>query len=430
MPNVNHMSSSGGGGSGGNGQHSIDLQSALSNLEEMKQHGRIPSRERRHASPSGLLNPRGMHHHLPQQQMHHNHPHAHQHQPRSITQSSDHHRRTSPASPYSTPYLSPPDTWRRTNSDSALHQSSLMAERAEGSASSFLPHSHVTRRSPVQLGSSSLTNISHAGNNGSVAQSTSGSWDVDRSSRLEYEAHGVSLSSSVGAQGGMMLETVMMSSGLRPKSCDVPGITIYPSPTEENHENAPSHHIHIPISANTGSLPDLTSFHFPAPLSTPIDADEQSVGPASTNSHSPASVNNNNTHSSSSQFAFHPSSNNPNHPHGNGGERGGGGSGNNSNHGSCVNVNVAPSSPYSTQRNPPSPYSVNSNPNSPFSPQSPLSALGYSPPGDASHLTHDNIMQMKEAANCYRQQQVCYSCSSVRGSNETPRITVEVRRRV
>ena len=349
-------------------------------------HGRIPSREGRHVSPSGLLNPRG--HHTQQVQIH-------QHQPRSVTQSSDHHRRTSPASPYSTPYLSPPDTWRRTNSDSALHQSSLMAERAEGSASSFMPHvhgQHVSRRgNAAHHGSSSLTNISHTGN-GSVAQSTSGSWDVDRSSRLECDARGqegVSLSSSVG---GMVMLDTMMGSNLRPKSCDVPGITIYPSPTDENSTQNNSHH--IPISANTGSLPDLTSFHFPAPLSTPIDAEDHPdsvVGAASTTS--PASV----SHSSSSQFAFNANNGNnlPNH-------------------------SMSPGSPYTVQRAPPSPYSVNSNPNSPFSPQSPLSALGYSPPGDTSHLSHDNILQMKE------QQQVCYGSPSHR-SSETPRITVEVR---
>lgn len=385
----------------------------------MKQHhGRIPgsSRERR-LSPSGLLNPRVGHHH----QMHQ----VHQHQPRSITHSSDHHRRTSPASPYSTPYLSPPDTWRRTNSDSALHQSSLMADRTEGSASSFMPHvthgqHHVSRRSPVNLGSSSLTNISHTGN-GSVGQSTSGSWDVDRSDRLEY---GVVVGQHDGhPQAPDMLGTMMTNSSLRPKSCDVPGITIYPSPTEEggNGGNNSSSH-HIPISANTGSLPDLTSFHFPAPLSTPIDVDDQSssvMGAVST-----ASVN---THSSSSQFAFQSNNNN-----------------NNNNLPSCVGSSngksnpIPPGSPYTTQRAPPSPYSsINSNPNSPFSPQSPLSALGYSPPGDPSHLTHDNILQLKEAANSmslqqhlHHQQHVCYSpASPVRRSTETPRITVEVRKR-
>lgn len=39
--------------------------------------------------------------------------------------------------------------------------------------------------------------------------------------------------------------------------------SIYPS----SHDNS----IQIPIGNNTGSLPDLTSVHFPSPLHTPID---------------------------------------------------------------------------------------------------------------------------------------------------------------
>lgn len=318
----------------------------------------------------------------------------HHHQPRSVTHSSDHHRRMSPASPYSTPYLSPPDTWRRTNSDSALHQSSLMADRTDANAS-FMPHvahgHQMSRRSPVHPGSSSLTNISYAGN-GSAAQSTSGSWDVDRSSRLDEYGHGhvdeyhpdgtcrldqygqavrpnrldgyghpdsrqeefghpVSLSSSLGTPGilldttGMMVPGGNSTNGCRAKSCEVPGIMIYPSPTEDGDGGGTNgaNHAYIPIAANTGSLPDLTSFpSFPAPLSSPIDGEDQSPGGEGDNSP-------NNTHSdSSSQFAFQP---NDNHSHSNG------------------MTTTQPPSPFSTQRAPPSPYSVNSN--SPYSPQSP-----------------------------------------------------------
>ncbi|MGH0141456.1 UNVERIFIED_CONTAM: hypothetical protein FKN15_073769 [Acipenser sinensis] len=68
----------------------------------------------------------------------------------------------------------------------------------------------------------------------------------------------------------------------RPKSCEVPGIklclpvmqplllfSIFPSP--EQHSSSAL----IPTALNTGgSLPDLTSLHFPSPLPTPLDPDE------------------------------------------------------------------------------------------------------------------------------------------------------------
>lgn len=341
LPNVTHMSRS--------GQNSIDLQSALSNLEEIKQ-GKSPGRERRH-SPGGLT------------------PHVRGQSPRSAAHPE--HRRPSPASPYSTPYLSPPDTWRRTNSDSALHQSSVLADRQKGTtAYSALQQQHH-RRSPTtgQMGSSSLTNISNAGDSG--AQSTSESWD-ERNRHLEYQVQ-MSGHPDMGMDG---------SSNLRPKSCDVPGITIYPSQEDgsNGHTNSQSH---IPMSGNTGSLPDLSSFHFPAPLSTPIDSEEQAAAAAHSSS-TPAS----NSHSSSLHY--------PN-----------------------------PGSPYgSTRQQPASPFSANSNPNSPFSPQSPLSALGYSPPGDSGQLTFENISHLKEAS---RLQALGYS-PSYRNAT-APTITVEVRRR-
>ncbi|XP_030638238.1 CREB-regulated transcription coactivator 2 [Chanos chanos] len=59
----------------------------------------------------------------------------------------------------------------------------------------------------------------------------------------------------------------MLSS--RPKSCEVPGITIFPSPDQQS--STP----HVPSALNTGgSLPDLSSLHFPSPLPTPLDPDE------------------------------------------------------------------------------------------------------------------------------------------------------------
>ncbi|XP_071053275.1 CREB-regulated transcription coactivator 1 isoform X4 [Onthophagus taurus] len=115
-------------------------------------------------------------------------------------------------SPYSTGlFLSPPpDTsWRRTNSDSALHQSAMQGMNNERNDSS---------------------------GNRWLVQSMNGPDQHDG----------------------------------RPKSsCEVPrvpGINIYPSVHEPGT-------IQIPIGNNTGSLPDLTSVHFPSPIPTPLDQD-------------------------------------------------------------------------------------------------------------------------------------------------------------
>ncbi|XP_074836966.1 CREB-regulated transcription coactivator 2 isoform X2 [Carettochelys insculpta] len=63
----------------------------------------------------------------------------------------------------------------------------------------------------------------------------------------------------------------LSSSSARPRSCEVPGIHVFPSPDQP--ANVPL----MPTALNTGgSLPDLTSLHFPSPLPTPLDPDESS----------------------------------------------------------------------------------------------------------------------------------------------------------
>lgn len=124
-------------------------------------------------------------------------------------------------SPYN--YLSPPpsDTWRRTNSDSALHQSANEACHS----SSSMPH---------RRGSDAYQHMGGTGNE-------------------NRELHG-------------LIE--------RPRSsCEmprVPGINIYPSAQPPGQQ--------IPISNNTGSLPDLSNVHFASPLHTPLDQEEHSSG--------------------------------------------------------------------------------------------------------------------------------------------------------
>ncbi|XP_018339015.1 PREDICTED: CREB-regulated transcription coactivator 1-like isoform X10 [Trachymyrmex septentrionalis] len=135
-------------------------------------------------------------------------------------------------SPYSgVPYLSPPppDTWRRTNSDSALHQSANEACQS----TSAIPH---------RRGSDAYQ---HA---------MTGSGNDNRDPH-----HG-------------FIE--------RPRSsCEmprVPGINIYPSSQPPGQQ--------IPIGNNTGSLPDLSNVHFPSPLHTPLDQEDHSSSTPFSNS--------------------------------------------------------------------------------------------------------------------------------------------------
>ncbi|KAF6217153.1 hypothetical protein GE061_001507 [Apolygus lucorum] len=120
--------------------------------------------------------------------------------------------------PYSGVYLSPPPdtTWRRTHSDSSLHTSS---------------HESANYRKTLECQSQMMMD------------------EYDQGRRL-------SSASPIG----------------RPRSVNdmprVPGISIYPSQQDPGA-------IQIPISGNnTGSLPDLTSFHIPSPLSMPLDHDD------------------------------------------------------------------------------------------------------------------------------------------------------------
>ncbi|XP_055698063.1 CREB-regulated transcription coactivator 1 isoform X3 [Phlebotomus papatasi] len=137
---------------------------------------------------------------------------------------------TSPYSSNNIAYLSPPSdsSWRRTSSDSAIHQSLTQAQ-------DHPYHHQYASHSPLSLSPTAqkkLTNIHH----------------ID-SKIFNSQQNSFGLGSSEG----------------RPRSsCGrLPGINIHPSA----HDNS----IQIPIGNNTGSLPDLTSVHFPSPLHTPID---------------------------------------------------------------------------------------------------------------------------------------------------------------
>ncbi|XP_063575449.1 CREB-regulated transcription coactivator 1 isoform X12 [Pongo abelii] len=166
----------------------------------------------------------------------------------------DKHGRQADSCPYGTVYLSPPaDTsWRRTNSDSALHQSTMTPTQPE----SF----------------------------------TSGSQDVHQKRVLLLTVPGMEETTSEADKNLPKQAWDTKKTGSRPKSCEVPGINIFPSADQENTTAL------IPATHNTGgSLPDLTNIHFPSPLPTPLDPEEPTF-PALSSSSSTGNLAANLTH--------------------------------------------------------------------------------------------------------------------------------------
>ncbi|XP_065508420.1 CREB-regulated transcription coactivator 1 isoform X3 [Caloenas nicobarica] len=167
----------------------------------------------------------------------------------------DKHGRQVDSCPYGTVYLSPPSdtSWRRTNSDSALHQSTMTPAQQE----SFSGGSQDMQQKRVLL-------LTVPG----MEESTS---EADK---------------TLSKQGWDTKKT----GSSRPKSCEVPGINIFPSADQENTTTL------IPATHNTGgSLPDLTNIHFPSPLPTPLDP-EESTFPALSSSNSTGNLAANLTH--------------------------------------------------------------------------------------------------------------------------------------
>nr|KAF6348155.1 CREB regulated transcription coactivator 1 [Myotis myotis] len=166
----------------------------------------------------------------------------------------DKHGRQADSCPYGTVYLSPPSdtSWRRTNSDSALHQSTMTPTQPEP----FMGGSQDAHQKRVLLltvpGMEETTSETDKNLSKQV-------WDTKKT-------------------------------GSRPKSCEVPGINIFPSADQENTTAL------IPTTHNTGgSLPDLTNIHFPSPLPTPLDPEEPTF-PALSSSSSTGNLTANLTH--------------------------------------------------------------------------------------------------------------------------------------
>ncbi|XP_052425314.1 CREB-regulated transcription coactivator 1 [Carassius gibelio] len=151
----------------------------------------------------------------------------------------DKHGRQIDSCPYGSVYLSPPpDTsWRRTNSDSALHQSAVNPAPQD----TFVGGSQELQSKGVKT----LLLLTPPDTE-------------DTESEMDKDEPKTSLHS---------------------ESCDVPGINIFPSPDQEMSSSL------MPAAHSTGgSLPDLTNIQFPPPLPTPLDPDDPITFPTSSSS--------------------------------------------------------------------------------------------------------------------------------------------------
>ncbi|XP_068558731.1 CREB-regulated transcription coactivator 1 isoform X3 [Cebidichthys violaceus] len=145
----------------------------------------------------------------------------------------DKHGRQIDSCPYGSVYLSPPpDTsWRRTNSDSALHQSTL---------------------TPAQQ-----------------ASFTGGSQELQPKRVLLLTVPGAEAIKQETDEDGQN-QNWECKKNISRSEC--PGIHIFPSPDQQLTTSLK------PAVHNTGgSLPDLTNIQFPPPLPTPLDSDDAAV---------------------------------------------------------------------------------------------------------------------------------------------------------
>ncbi|XP_062255442.1 CREB-regulated transcription coactivator 3 isoform X2 [Platichthys flesus] len=224
--------------------------------------------------PSGLDSTRGTRHHGLVERVHRgpnriNSPHR-----RPV----DKHGRLMESSPYGAVYLSPPpdNNWRReqqpwteekrpgfrlisqlnrTNSDSALHTSAMNQNPQDP----FGIHQQMGRGP-------------HHRNAGVNEAEVDGSGDIFSFPALHNEDNLIGVNKPLPKQ--LWEAKKVQSLNSRPKSCEVPGINIFPSP-EQNPGLS-----HYQGSLNTGgSLPDLSNLHFPSPLSTPLDPEDNAGYP-------------------------------------------------------------------------------------------------------------------------------------------------------
>ncbi|XP_006804509.1 CREB-regulated transcription coactivator 3 isoform X2 [Neolamprologus brichardi] len=203
--------------------------------------------------PSGLDSVRGTRHHGLVERVHRDRNRINSPHRRPL----DKHGRQIESSPYGAVYLSPPpdNNWRRTNSDSALHTSAMNPNPQDP----FGMNQQMGRGPPQR--------------NASVNEAeVDGSGDVFSFPTIPNEENLIGVSKPLPKQLWQAKKVQSLAS--RPKSCEVPGINIFPSP----EQNPGLSHYQGSLSTG-GSLPDLSNLQFPSPLSTPLDPDDNSGYP-------------------------------------------------------------------------------------------------------------------------------------------------------
>ncbi|KAK9972013.1 hypothetical protein ABG768_025347 [Culter alburnus] len=221
------------------------------------------------AFPSGLDSVRGTRHHGLVERVHRDRNRINSPHRRPI----DKHGRQAESSPYGTMYLSPPpdNSWRReqppwteekrpgfrlisqlnrTNSDSALHTSAMSPNPQDP----FGMNQQMGRGPPQRNASMNEAEVDSTG-------------DVFSFPAVPNEENLLGVNKPLPKQLWEAKKVQSLSS--RPKSCEVPGINIFPSP----EQNAGLSHYQGTLNTG-GSLPDLSNLHFPSPLPTPLDPDE------------------------------------------------------------------------------------------------------------------------------------------------------------
>ncbi|XP_056269263.1 CREB-regulated transcription coactivator 3 isoform X3 [Pseudoliparis swirei] len=189
----------------------------------------------------------------------------------------DKHGRQIESSPYGAVYLSPPldNSWRReqqpwteetrpglrllsqlnrTNSDSALHTSAMNQNPQDP-----FGLNQQMGRGPPQRNGWNAASVNEA--------EVDGSGNVFSFPAMTTEENLIGVSKPLPKQ--LWEAKKVQSLASRPKSCEVPGINIFPSP-EQNP--GPSHY--QGLLNTSGSLPDLSNLHFASPLSTPLDPED------------------------------------------------------------------------------------------------------------------------------------------------------------
>ncbi|XP_068595449.1 CREB-regulated transcription coactivator 3 [Brachionichthys hirsutus] len=223
--------------------------------------------------PSGLDSARGTRHHGLVERVHRDRNRINSPHRRPV----DKHGRQIESSPYGAVYLSPPldNNWRReqqpwteekwpgfrlisqlnrTNSDSALHTSAMNPNPQDpfGMNQQMIRGAHQRNGRPA-----ASLNEAEADGAGSVFSFPP----------LPNEESLIGVSKPLPKQLWEAKKVQSLSS--RPKSCEVPGINIFPSPDQSLGLS------HYQGLMNTGgSLPDLTNLPFPSPLAAPLEPED------------------------------------------------------------------------------------------------------------------------------------------------------------